>query len=159
MRPVGSRCGPLLRDDQHVTDQGTRPALAQRVVVGIAVGAALTLLGGLLSLGTGAVAASYSTVEQVLQALEEEGLPCRAYAPDRRARDGEEAGSCALEGTFARVSVWESAEDREEAREERSRTEPGFDVDGPRWSVNVPDRALADRVVEALGGEVQAGTP
>ena len=132
----------------------------QRVVVGIAVAAALTLLGGVLSLGTGAVAGgSYSSVEQVLQALEEEGLPCRAYAPDRRVRDAEQAGSCAIDGVLARVSVWETAEDREEAREERSRTDPGVDVDGERWSVNVPDRALADRVAEAIGGEVQAATP
>ncbi len=116
-------------------------------VLRIALAAAAVLLG------TGAVSASYTFVEQVLRALEEEGLSCARTRPT--SGPGRGADGLVRDRRRAGGSACRSSEDREDARAERTSSDRGGDVDGPRWSVDLPDQALAERVVEAIGREVQ----
>jgi hypothetical protein len=118
-----------------------------RAAVGLL--AALALAG--CSSGTGG---DYEAADDIRNDLASAGLECSGWEPNEDVVGAQEDGSCEIDGKATTVTIYKDAEQRAQIREAFSAFDSGFSVDGGRWTVNVPTRALAEKVRDALGGEI-----
>lgn len=120
---------------------------------------ALPACGGGSDGGTGAAAfdGEYESAQEVYDAIIAADLTCDEYAQNKEVIGVKEEWSCYLAGERdekADITIWNSSESRTQIREATAVFQSGFNVDGDRWSVNVPTKVLADQVAEKIGGEV-----
>ena len=121
---------------------------ATMTAVGALAAVALTACGG----GGGS---SYDSVSAIRDKLAAADLECSGYKQNKEVMGAKEDGSCEIDGDTATITIYNSADQREQIREAFSAFASGFNIDGDRWSVNVPTKSMADEIADALGGEVQ----
>jgi hypothetical protein len=115
---------------------------------------AAAAFAALLLTACGGDGAGYEAADDIRSALLSAGLQCVGWEANEDVVGAQEDGSCEVDGKTTTITIYKSAEQREQIRETFSAFDSGFSVDGDRWTVNVPTRALADRVRDALGGEI-----
>lgn len=117
----------------------------------------ITLCAALLALlaGCGGGGADYDSVDAIRDKLAAADLECSDYEQNKEVMGAREDGSCEIDGDQATITIYNDSDQRAQIREAFSAFASGFNVDGDAWTVNVPTKDMADKVAEALDGEVQ----
>lgn len=125
----------------------------RRTVASAAV--ALVLLAACGGDGVGG-ADPYDSVDALHAALGEGGVECTGLASTDDIV-ATESGECLVNGQEVNISIYAGQEERDGAIElVKTFGTSGSFVVGPNWIVSTPDQALAERVREAIGGDVES---
>lgn len=100
-------------------------------------------------------ATSYDSASAIRADLSAADLHCASWSQNKDVVGAQEDGTCKIDGDDVSITIYKSSDQRATIREAFSAFDSGFSVDGDRWTVNVPTRAMADEVAAALGGKVQ----
>ncbi|MCA1703824.1 MAG: hypothetical protein LC808_11400 [Actinobacteria bacterium] len=119
----------------------------KRAKVAIAIAGVALLLAGCS--GT----PSYSSVDELAQAMEEGGVACTEVDPLPKTDLVAERATCELESSTATLFRFDSDADRDEWLSVATKLGPF--VEGADWAVTAPDESAAKRIADATGGDLR----
>jgi hypothetical protein len=99
----------------------------------------------------------YATPENLVAAMERDGVVCSGYSTTENPTGAVGRGSCQLDGQETVVSIYATESDAKGEPERKNRLLGGLVVDmvvGVNWTVSCHDPAAAKRVADAIGGQV-----
>lgn len=121
----------------------------------VALLAALALAGcGGSSSGTSG-GGDYKTIDSIRAAMTKAGIDCTGYEQNKEVVGAREDGACQIGEDTASITIFNSADQRNQIRKATAALQSGINVDGGVWSVNVPTQELATKLQKALGGEIK----
>ncbi|MFF0822485.1 hypothetical protein ACFYUR_19150 [Micromonospora haikouensis] len=100
--------------------------------------------------------ATYDTPQDVVAALDKQGVRCAGYTPISEPQNAVGRGSCDLDGEQVIVSVYATEADAEGEPERKRQLLGGMEVRmvvGGNWTLTCTDEQMCKRLADAIGGD------